>query len=152
MTPLPLKVHEVKFSHAWVRTRFPFRYGIASMTTAPHVLVRAEVECGGKFYTGWSAETWVPKWFTKNPATTYAQDLPDMCRTLEHAAAAAMEPREPAILFDWWRALYAAQSDPLSPRSRSRDQRHPEKANSYQKKIVVASAPDSNYKSSQQNR
>ncbi len=111
MTPLPLKVHEVKFSHAWVRTRFPFRYGIASMTTAPHVLVRAEVECGGKFYTGWSAETWVPKWFTKNPATTYAQDLPDMCRTLEHAAAAAMEPREPAILFDWWRALYAAQSE-----------------------------------------
>ena len=27
---------------------------------------------------------------------------------------------------------YLDQTDPLSPRSRSRDQRHPEKANSYQ--------------------
>ena len=111
MKPLPLKVHAVKFEHAWVRTRFPFRYGIASMTEAPHVLVRAEVECGGRLYTGLSAETWVPKWFTKNPDTTYAQDLPDMCRTVEHAAAAAMVPQEPLTLFDWWRGLYAAQSE-----------------------------------------
>jgi hypothetical protein len=111
MTPPTLKVHAVEFSHAWVRTRFPFRYGIASMTEAPHVLVRAKVECGGRFFTGLSAETWVPKWFTKDPATTYAQDLPEMCLTVEHAAAAAMEPREPQTLFDWWRGVYAAQGE-----------------------------------------
>jgi L-alanine-DL-glutamate epimerase-like enolase superfamily enzyme len=94
-----------------VHTRFPFRYGIASMTEAPHVLVRAVVECEGRTLTGLSAETWVPKWFVKNPHTTYDQDLPDMCRTLEHAAEAAMAPREALTFFEWWRQLYQAQAD-----------------------------------------
>src|SRR5204863_7252441 len=94
-----IKVLDVSFAHLWVRTRFPFRYGIASMTEAPHVLVRAQVECGGRVVEGVSAETWVPKWFVKNPVTTYAEDLPDMCRTLTHAAEAAMAPREALSFF-----------------------------------------------------
>lgn len=107
---MTVKVLSVSFAHRWVCTRFPFRYGIASMTEAPHVLVRAQVECGGRVFEGLSAETWVPKWFVKNPATSYAEDLPDMCRTVRHAAEAAMAPREDLSLFDWWRQLYAAQS------------------------------------------
>ena len=110
--PAPrIKVFAVSFAHLWVRTRFPFRYGIASMTEAPHVLVRATVECDGRIFEGVSAETWVPKWFVKNPATTYDEDLPDMCRTLRHAAAAAMQTREAHTFFDWWRQLYDAQSE-----------------------------------------
>ena len=110
--PVPrIKVLAVSFAHLWVRTRFPFRYGIASMTQAPHVLVRATVECDGRTFEGISAETWVPKWFVKNPATTYDEDLPDMCRTLRHAADAAMQPRDALSFFDWWRQLYAAQSE-----------------------------------------
>jgi hypothetical protein len=108
---MTVKVLSVSFAHLWVRTRFPFRYGIASMTEAPHVLIRAQVECGGHVFEGLSAETWVPKWFVKNPATTYAEDLPDMCRTLTHAAQAAMAPREALSFYDWWRYLYAAQSE-----------------------------------------
>jgi len=106
-----IRVLGVSFAHLWVRTRFPFRYGIASMTEAPHVLVRATVECDGRVFEGVSAETWVPKWFVKNPATTYGEDLPDMCRTLRHAADAAVQPREALTFFDWWRQLYAAQSE-----------------------------------------
>jgi hypothetical protein len=106
-----IKVLDVSFAHLWVRTRFPFRYGIASMTEAPHVLVRATVECDGRVLTGLSAETWVPKWFVKNPDTTYDEDLPDMCRTLRHAAEAAVEPGEPLTFFQWWQRLYAAQSE-----------------------------------------
>ena len=108
---MTLKVVSVTFAHQWVRTRFPFRYGIASMTEAPHVLVRAVVECGGRIHEGLSAETWVPKWFTKNPDMSYAEDLPAMCRTLRHAAEAAAAPREALSLFAWWRQLYAAQSE-----------------------------------------
>lgn len=110
--PAPrIKVVAVSFAHLWVRTRFPFRYGIASMTEAPHVLVRATVECGGHVVEGVSAETWVPKWFVKNPATTYDGDLPDMCRILRHAADAAMQPREALPFFEWWRHLYGAQAE-----------------------------------------
>ncbi len=108
---MTVKVESISFQHLWVRTRFPFRYGIASMTEAPHVMVRAQVNCAGRTYAGLSAETWVPKWFVKNPETSYAQDLPDMCRTLRHAAEAAAAPREPLSFFDWWRHLYAAQSE-----------------------------------------
>jgi hypothetical protein len=108
---MTVKVLSISFAHLWVRTRFPFRYGIASMTEAPHVLVRAQVECGGRVHEGRSAETWVPKWFVKNPETTYAQDLPDMCRMLRHAADAAVAPGEPLPFFQWWRRLYAAQSE-----------------------------------------
>lgn len=106
-----LKVLQVSFAHRWLRTRFPFRYGIASMTEAPHVMVRVQVECGGRTLEGLSAETWVPKWFTKNPATTYAEDLPDICLTLRHAADAAMQAGGPLSFFAWWRRLYAAQSE-----------------------------------------
>lgn len=110
--PVPrIKVLAISFAHLWVRTRLPFRYGIASMTEAPHVLVRTTVECDGRIFEGVSAETWVPKWFVKNPATTYDQDLPDMCLTLRHAADAAMQPREALTFFDWWRNLYAAQAE-----------------------------------------
>jgi hypothetical protein len=108
---MTIRVLTVSFAHLWVRTRFPFRYGIASMTEAPHVLVRARVECGGRVFEGLGAETWVPKWFVKHPDTTYAQDLPDMCRTLRHAAEAATAPREPLTFFNWWQRLYAAQSE-----------------------------------------
>lgn len=106
-----IKVLDVSFAHLWVRTRFPFRYGIASMTEAPHVLVRATVECDGRTFTGWSAETWVPKWFVKNPDTTYAEDLPDMCHTLRHAAEAALEPANSLTFFNWWQELYRAQAE-----------------------------------------
>ncbi len=106
-----IKVLRISFAHLWVRTRFPFRYGIASMTQAPHVLVRATVECEGRIFEGISAETWVPKWFVKNPATTYDEDLPDMCRTLRHAVDAAMQTCEALTFFAWWQHLYAAQSE-----------------------------------------
>ena len=108
---MTVKVLSISFAHQWVRTRFPFRYGIASMTEAPHVMVRAEVECGSEVRAGLSAETWVPKWFVKNPETTCAQDLPDMCRTLRHAADAALVPREALSFFAWWQRLYRAQSE-----------------------------------------
>lgn len=111
MLPPRIQVLHISFAHLRVKTRFPFRYGIASMTEAPHVLVRATVECGGRIVEGISAETWVPKWFVKNPETTYAEDLPAMCRTLRHAADAAVQPGEPLTLLAWWQRLYAAQAD-----------------------------------------
>ncbi|MHC4996137.1 MAG: hypothetical protein ACYTGQ_13910, partial [Planctomycetota bacterium] len=46
------------------RTRFPFKYGIASLTAVPHLFVRATVEIDGQTVTGVASEGLPPKWFT----------------------------------------------------------------------------------------
>src|SRR6266478_8202258 len=89
------------------RTRFPFRYGIASMTEVPHLFARTMVTLGGKTSFGLSSEGLPPKWFTKNPATTFEQDLPEMLQAISHAAKLAERiARSPVSFFDFWQALY----------------------------------------------
>ena len=94
------------------RTRFPFRYGIASMTDVPHWFVRARVTLRGKSALGLAAEGLPPKWFTKNPLTTFEQDLPQMLAVIGHAAQAAQQiAHTPISFFDWWRELCRQQTD-----------------------------------------
>jgi hypothetical protein len=94
------------------RTRFPFRYGIASMTDVPHLFVRTTVTLAGKPSLGLGAEGLPPKWFTKDPATTFEQDLPQMLGVIGHAASLAERiGRTPMAFFDFWRELYRRQSD-----------------------------------------
>jgi hypothetical protein len=94
------------------RTRFPFRYGIASMTEVPQLFVRTRVTVADKSSYGLSAEGLPPKWFTKNPATTFEQDLPEMLLVISHAAKLAEGiARSPVSFFDFWRELYRQQSD-----------------------------------------
>src|SRR5262245_4790795 len=94
------------------RTRFPFRYGIASMTDVPHLFVRAIVTAAGKSSFGGSAEGLPPKWFTKNPATTFEQDLPEMLEVISRAAKLAEQiAQSPISFFDWWCELNRQQSD-----------------------------------------
>src|SRR5437016_8781797 len=71
------------------RTRFPFKYGIASMTEVPHLFVRTRVSVGNVSSFGLASEGLPPKWFTKNPATTFEQDLPEMLEVISHAAKLA---------------------------------------------------------------
>src|SRR5436309_14949359 len=94
------------------RTRFPFRYGIASMTEVPHLFVRTTVTVAGKSSFGLSSEGLPPKWFTKNPATTFEQDLPEMLQVISHAAKLAERIAQSPVSFsDFWRELYRQQSD-----------------------------------------
>ncbi|MCI0539797.1 MAG: hypothetical protein L0Z50_31705, partial [Verrucomicrobiales bacterium] len=94
------------------RTRFPFRYGIASMTDVPHLFARTTVTVGGKSSFGLSSEGLPPKWFTKNPVTTFEQDLPEMLQVISHAAKLAERIAEsPVSYFDFWSQLYRQQQD-----------------------------------------
>src|SRR5215510_1838957 len=89
------------------RTRFPFRYGIASMTEVPHLFVRTTVTMGDRASLGLTSEGLPPKWFTKNPATTFEQDLPEMLEVISHAAKLAERiVQSPVTFFDCWRELY----------------------------------------------
>lgn len=103
-------LEEIAFSHRETRTRFPFRYGIASMTELPHVFVRVRLRVGDHSGEGLASEGLAPKWFTKNPATTFSEDLPDLLRVLQTAASHGLTiPAQPDV-FTWWRQLYSAQS------------------------------------------
>jgi len=94
------------------RTRFPFRYGIASMTEVPHLFVRTIVTSGRASAVGVTAEGLPPKWFTKDPSTTFEQDLPELLDAIRHAAEIAVAgAAEPASFFDLWRELNRLQFD-----------------------------------------
>jgi hypothetical protein len=93
------------------RTRFPFRYGIASLTDVPQFFLTTQVSDGRGAETGLAAEGLPPKWFTKDPTTTFAQDLPVMTGVITHAAGLAADiARTPISFFDLWRELNRQQS------------------------------------------
>ncbi|MFO1491817.1 MAG: hypothetical protein U1F77_10310 [Kiritimatiellia bacterium] len=50
------------FTHP-VRTRFPFRYGIASLTVSPHLFVRVRVQLAAAAGPGMASECLPPEWF-----------------------------------------------------------------------------------------
>ncbi len=100
-----------------MRTRMPFRYGIASMTQVPHVVLSLQVEVDGQVATGRSAESLAPKWFTKVATSPFRQDLQDMLQVIQeaigHVTAAGPQP-DPFAL---WAAMYEAQNArEVSPR------------------------------------
>lgn len=106
-----VRLCETKFYRLNMKTRFPFRFGIASMTEVPHLLVSVRVETDAGIVAGCSSDGLPPKWFTKNPETTFDEDdLPAMLRSVRSAAAFGQELGEQPTFFDWWCALYEAQS------------------------------------------
>lgn len=92
-----------------MRTRFPFRYGIASMSALPHLLARVELTVEGTAHTGLAAEGLAPKWFTKIPDESYRDELSAMLEVVRHAAALAVELGPRPALFAWWLELYQRQ-------------------------------------------
>jgi hypothetical protein len=103
-----IRVREVRFHVLPMETRFPFKYGIAAMTALPHLLVTVVGECDGKPMSGLGAEGLPPKWFTKNPETTFEEDLPLMLETIRHAGA-ILEGGLQGTFFEIWEVLYHRQ-------------------------------------------
>ena len=72
-----------------MRTRMPFKYGIATLTALPHLLVRVELECGPKRAVGLASDGLPPKWFTKDPNSAFADELSDMFVVINSAETIA---------------------------------------------------------------
>ncbi len=108
---LKFQVEEFSFHVLPMRTRFPFRYGIASLTWLPHLLVTARVICGNQTWSGLAADGLPPKWFNKNPAQSFEEELAEMLAVIQNAArigrVAAAIPRDYA---GWWRDVHDEQS------------------------------------------
>lgn len=91
-----------------LKTRLPFKYGIATMTRAPQAFVRLLVEVDGRRATGVAADVLPPKWFTKVPEKPLGDEIDEMLVVIDRAVASAAEVRG-ASAFDVWRQLYESQ-------------------------------------------
>lgn len=78
------------------------------MTSLPHVFLCVEVDFSGKIVKGISSEGLPPKWFTKNPDTTFEEDLPEMITVLSTALDFSKNIRADTI-FEFWVELYEVQ-------------------------------------------
>lgn len=93
-----------------MRTRFPFKYGIASMSALPHLFVTANLVVNGREVSGLASEGLPPKWFTKNPDTPFEIDLAEMLAVIQNASRIArLAAEKPTGFFAWWQNLYAEQ-------------------------------------------
>jgi hypothetical protein len=97
------KLHRIE-----LRARMPFRYGIATMTELPHVILALTFEIDGRTATGIAADHLPPKWFTKDPARAPLDEIDDMVAVIRAAVNHARGVRAPTV-FGFWRELYAAQ-------------------------------------------
>ncbi len=105
-----LSVRDVHFYMRNVRTRMPFRYGVATLTSVPilHIIVDAEL-ADGTVAQGVAADILPPKWFDKSPAKSYADNVDDLVFVARAAAQVYAEASLiPASVFDIWRDGYAA--------------------------------------------
>jgi hypothetical protein len=58
-----------------------------------------------------AAENLAPKWFTKNPETTYREDAAEMVGVIEAACAAAERAGSKDSVFDLWLEVQRAQAE-----------------------------------------
>lgn len=101
----------IQFHVLPMRTRFPFKYGIASLSSLPHLFVTVNLVVNGKPAEGLASEGLAPKWFTKDPQTTPEQDVAEMLSVVQNAARIGREAgRKEVTFFQWWKSLYDEQS------------------------------------------
>ena len=104
------KIHNIQFHVLNMKSRFPFKYGIASMTSLPHIFASINMETSEGFATGTTSEHLPPKWFTKNKATSFQEDLPDLIKVVTQAGKFASEIFSADSFFSFWTQLYRKQS------------------------------------------
>ena len=107
---MPISINSAQFRHLPMNTRFPFKYGIASMTSLPHVFLCIDLNIDGKIVKGISSEGLPPKWFTKNSETSFEEDLPEMLTALKMSLNFS-ENISAETIFDFWQQLYELQDD-----------------------------------------
>src|SRR5262249_25786342 len=107
--PMTLRIRDGSIHVLDLETRMPFKYGIATMTRAPHAFVRLDVEIDGQVHAGIAADLLPPKWFTKDPARTLEDEVAEMGRVIAHAVRCAIGMTA-ADAFTLWRQVWDEQA------------------------------------------
>ena len=103
---MSIRLLEARLRGALIEARIPFRFGIAEMKEIVHVLLFVTVEIDGKREIGMAADNLPPKWFTKNPETSYRDEVDEMIDVIESACEIASQSGERDSVFDLWHQVY----------------------------------------------
>jgi len=103
-----LRILQTELHVTPLRTRMPFRYGIATMTEVPLAFVSVHAEIEGQRLVGTASDLLPPKWFTKVPDKPLDQEVAEMERVIRHAMGLAVG-RDADNVFQLWRGLYEDQ-------------------------------------------
>ena len=109
MSAVAVSLKDVRFYMRNVRTRMPFKYGVAVLTSVPilHVVARCEL-IDGTVVEGVAADILPPKWFDKDPAKDYADNVDDLLFAARAAADAYLQAAQsPRSFFAIWQEGYA---------------------------------------------
>jgi hypothetical protein len=112
---MSIKILEAKMNVLDMRTRMPFKYGIATLTALPHVFVTVQADVDGKNATGIASDGLPPKWFTKNPDEPFRDEITAMMAVIRHAARIAEDMPPSANVFSLWQDLHANQGKWATP-------------------------------------
>jgi hypothetical protein len=102
-----IRVLSATFITLPMRTRLPFRYGIVTLREIEHCVVQVRARIDGVESVGLAADGLAPKWFTKNPATSIADDVAEMKRVIVTTCEIAQTLVEAESVFEFWQGLYA---------------------------------------------
>lgn len=93
-----------------LRPRLPFRYGVVTLTHFPLLHLAVDVEAAdGRRARGFAADNLPPKWFDKDPAKSFRDNVTDLLASIRAAQAAYLDAaRTPWPVFDVWQEAYAA--------------------------------------------
>lgn len=105
---MKIKIEGFELFIRTLHTRLPFKYGIATMTRVPQLVMRMQVVIDGKTWTGISADLLALKWFTKDPDRDVQEEIEEMIAVVRHAGQAALGV-EGESAFSVWREVYGAQ-------------------------------------------
>jgi len=99
-----IEVDRVEILRTDLRTRLPFKYGVATLTETPHVFVRVKLRVDGRESWGVAADHLPPKWFTKNASRPVDEEIAELEAVVAKAAEFARGLKV-ASVFDLWLAI-----------------------------------------------
>ena len=87
---MPVKITGTSIHQIQLKTRMPFKYGIATMTELPMGFVKVAAEVDGKASFGIASDLLPPKWFTKVHYDPLEKEIADMLRVIRQAIGQAL--------------------------------------------------------------
>ena len=108
---MSLYVERVDLYTIPMQTRMPFRYGISTLLSLPHLILSAGLNVDGRKCTGLAADCLPPKWFTKHPDTSPEEDIEGLWRVIHAASGHALAADPAPTPFALWQEVYSLQKE-----------------------------------------
>ena len=105
---MPLNITGASIHQIQLKTRMPFKYGIATMTEVPMVFVQLDTNVDGRLSRGVASALLPPKWFTKVPDDPLEKEVADMLQVIRQAISHTIGTEAPTT-FAAWQGIYERQ-------------------------------------------